>query len=559
MQKITILKDAIQKPEVSDNTTIITFDKLKSWIKQGKIIKHLFGYQEAEILTYHLAIIPKPFQTAVLLKLLSRNTCHFRDEQGFRCAITIRFLSQLFWQLIKDYRRKPKLIQKVHCEVEDLIKQSTGKPQSSHRVDLLATPVYLRTDLWFGVRSGGSVGHIAGVLNNLGEFADKPVFLTTDTIPTVRTGIETHVILPDNSYWNFKELPSFQFNEVFGQNARKLLNNKKLSFIYQRYSINNYSGVKLSTYYRVPFVLEYNGSEIWINRNWGKPLKYEFLSERIELLNLKAADVVVVVSQPMKDELVARGIGVDKILVNPNGVDPNKYFPNVDGSKILKQYNLNRKTTVGFIGTFGRWHGAEVLAEAFGRLLHEFPEYTDQVQLFMIGDGETMPQVKKNLQKYNITDACVFTGLVPQEEGPGYLAVCDILVSPHVPNPDGTPFFGSPTKLFEYMAMGKGIVASDLDQIGEVLKHGQTAWMVKPGDPESLMYGLKSMVDDNELRQRLGNAARQEVIEKYTWKEHTRKIIEKLEECCEHQALSETRCISASTHNNKEDIRQDCP
>ncbi|HSB33189.1 MAG TPA: glycosyltransferase, partial [Nitrospirota bacterium] len=126
--------------------------------------------------------------------------------------------------------------------------------------------------------------------------------------------------------------------------------------------------------------------------------------------------------------------------------------------------------------------------------------------------------------------ACVLTGRIPQEEGPAHLAACDILASPHVPNPDGTPFFGSPTKLFEYMAMGKGIVASDLDQIGEILKHEKTAWMVRPGDPESLMLGMKMLVDHPELRDRLGKAAREEVVAKYTWKEHTRKIIERLQD-----------------------------
>jgi glycosyltransferase involved in cell wall biosynthesis len=68
--------------------------------------------------------------------------------------------------------------------------------------------------------------------------------------------------------------------------------------------------------------------------------------------------------------------------------------------------------------------------------------------------------------------------------------------------------------------------------IGEVLKHDDTAWLVKPGDVESLMDGLKILIDDEHLRNRLGKAARQEVIAKYTWKEHTRKIIEKLMEVC---------------------------
>jgi glycosyltransferase involved in cell wall biosynthesis len=163
-------------------------------------------------------------------------------------------------------------------------------------------------------------------------------------------------------------------------------------------------------------------------------------------------------------------------------------------------------------------------------LLQRYPEYRRLVTLFMIGDGMTMPLVKRNIDKYAIKENCVLTGLIPQEEGPMYLAASDVLVASHKPNPDGTPFFGSPTKLFEYMAMGKGIVASNLNQIGEVLKHDQTAWLVKPGDVEALIEGMKVLIDDTEKRKRLGRAARNEVVAKYTWKEHTRKIIEKLKE-----------------------------
>lgn len=532
MQKIIILQGAAGKSASSDNSTIITSDDLKGLIKQGQIVKHLFRYREVELLTPYLPAIPKPFLTAILLKLLSKKTCSFRDEQGAGHTITIRFLLKLFLQFIKDCVQRFVLIGKVRHELQDLTKQVTTGTRPVYKIDLSAIPVYLRTDLWFGVRSGGSVGHIAGVLNNLGSFAPSPLFLTTDIIPTVKSEIETQVVLPDNSYWDFKELPGFRFNEVFVQKARAFLNNRRLSFIYQRYSLNNFSGIKLARHYRIPFVLEYNGSEIWINKHWGKPLKYESLSENIELLNLRSADIIVVVSQPMKDELVARGIESSKILVNPNGVDPDTYSPGRDASQVRERYNFRKRTIIGFIGTFGRWHGAEVLAEAFGLLLQRFPEYQNQIQLFMIGDGLTMRKVRENLQKYHTEDLCTFTGMVPQEEGPSYLAACDILVSPHVPNPDGTPFFGSPTKLFEYMAVGKGIVASDLDQIGEILKHGETAWLVKPGDVESLMYGLKTLIDNGQLRQKLGMAARQEVIARYTWREHTRKIIEKLKECC---------------------------
>ncbi|HXZ44534.1 MAG TPA: glycosyltransferase, partial [archaeon] len=100
----------------------------------------------------------------------------------------------------------------------------------------------------------------------------------------------------------------------------------------------------------------------------------------------------------------------------------------------------------------------------------------------------------------------------------------------HVPNPDGTPFFGSPTKLFEYMAMGKGIVASDLDQIGEILEHGKTAWLVKPGDPDALADGIVRLARDAGLRGALGEAARCEAVAKHTWTAHVGRILTRMVE-----------------------------
>jgi glycosyltransferase involved in cell wall biosynthesis len=528
--RIEIIRNVVKYSHNAPDSEVVTFAELKNWVREGTILNRILKYQEAKLLTYRTEFIPKPFLAAILIRLLSRNGCYFEDERGFQQRITTRFLMKLLCQFIKDLLKKYFLIYRNLTEIRHLSNEYTDIKSEMKMLDWSATPVYLRTDLWFGIRSGGSVGHISGVLNSFAELIEKPVFLTTDRIPMVRDDLEVHQILPPGSFWDFKELPNLHFNDIFEKGARSCLNGRRISFIYQRYSLNNYSGLKLARYYRVPLVVEYNGSEIWLHRHWSDPLKYEKIAERIELLNLKFSDMIVVVSHPLKEELRLRGIDSHKVLVNPNGVDEDLYSPSVDGSWIRERYQLNRKTIVGFIGTFGKWHGAEILTRAFGMLLHKYPGYQGWVTLFMIGDGTTMPMVKEEIDKYRIRESSVLTGLIPQEEGPRYLAACDILVAPHRPNPDGTPFFGSPTKLFEYMATGKGIVASNLDQIGEVLKHDRTAWLVKPGDVESLTEGLRILIADRARRERLGQAARSEVVAKYTWKEHTRKIIEKLRE-----------------------------
>ncbi len=141
----------------------------------------------------------------------------------------------------------------------------------------------------------------------------------------------------------------------------------------------------------------------------------------------------------------------------------------MDGNHVRTQYGFSGKRVIGFIGTFGMWHSAEVLAETFVILVEKYPEYKKDTRLLLIGYRVNMPLVREILNRHNIENIYILTGLIPQGKGPAHLTACDSLASLHVPNPDGTPFFGSPTKLFEYMAMCEGIVASDLDQIGEVL------------------------------------------------------------------------------------------
>lgn len=516
MTKITIYPPHSQTPPSDQKNRFVSFDEFKSWVRDGSIFSHFFRYKESVLLAHDLRSVPKPFALALLTWLLARGRAERQDKKSSQ-KITIPLLLLLLVQLVRSYLAKPILLREIQ-------KKISSTSSELKELKLSSPPIYLRTDFCFGLQSGGSVGHIAGVLNHLSQFTGNPIFLTTDAIPTIRPDWESHIIAPGNLFLDFSELSSLHFNQIFFNQAVQRIGKRRPSFIYQRYSLNNFSGIELARHYKVPFVLEFNGSEIWVNRNWGGHiLKYEALSERIELLNLQLSDLVVVVSRPLKEELIAKGIDPNKILVNPNGVNPTIYSPEVDGTQIRQKYGLENQTVIGFIGTFGKWHGAEVLAEAYVQLA---PALKDRVRLMMIGDGMTMPLVKQILGSTNT----IFTGTVPQEAGPMHLAACDILVAPHIPNSDGSPFFGSPTKLFEYMAMGKGIVASNLDQIGEILEHNKSAWMVRPGDVLSLTEGLKTLILDKDLRVKLGVEARKKALSDHTWHEHTRKIVDRLKE-----------------------------
>jgi glycosyltransferase involved in cell wall biosynthesis len=508
----------------------VGFEQLRSEIRTGRILARALRYREASLAVANAEFLPKPLFSSILVRMLSRGPAWLIDGKGNRVPITTGLLARRLASSLRDAAARGALLRGADSDLRELETPSAAPVRDP---DAALPPIYLRTDLSFGIVSGGSVGHIGGVLNNLDAFFAKPLFITSDPIPGVRADLPQIHVQAENRFFDFRELPALHYNRTLRRRLEGGLPVEKPAFLYHRYCLNNYMGPWLARRYGIRFVLEFNGSEVWVGRNWGKPLAYEALSQRIERLNLSAADLVVVVSQALKDTLVREGVDPEKILVNPNGVDESRYSPEVSGAAVRARLGLEGKLVAGFIGTFGQWHGAEMLAEAFGRLLAARPDLHDRLRLLMIGDGLMMPQVKRALARHGIGDGAVLTGLIPQSEGPAHLAACDILVSPHVPNADGTPFFGSPTKLFEYMAMGKGIVASDLDQIGEVLSHDRTAWMVKPGDADSLAQGILVLAEDQARRDRLGRAAREEAVAHHTWREHTRKIVARLGEICD--------------------------
>jgi glycosyltransferase involved in cell wall biosynthesis len=314
-------------------------------------------------------------------------------------------------------------------------------------------------------------------------------------------------------------------NIVFTTKSLQLVTSRDLSpddidFIYQRYSRFNWTGVALSLATGLPLAIEFNASEIWVSRNWD-PIGELWLLKRFERLNLRAADLIFVVSEVERRNLTRAGISSERIVVNPNGVDPDTFSPDCGGDQVRRALGVEDKTVVGFAGTFGPWHGASVLAEAARRV-----SLSARCHFLFVGEGEQRSEAEAIIEAAGSVVSATFTGRIPHASIPSYLDACDILVSPHVASKDESEFFGSPTKLFEYMAMGKAIVASRLGQIADVIVDGENGLLVEPGDARGLAQAIEKLSQDATLRARLGSAARQTVLERYTWKHNAARVFE---------------------------------
>lgn len=526
MKKDLIVKYGQFKKEKLDNKKEVQFEQFVSFFTLEGIKKHFFRYSTLIFLCKEFEQISRPFLTMVMCRLMTFGECIWQNQRGEIRKIDIETIVSQFIIFIKEHLTYKRDLQRHFNSVEKLYEINS----KSIIDELNLFSLFLRENLPVGLISGGSISHAIGVINNLEKCTNnKTVVVTIEHLPNIEKNAIVHNVNSEIKFRNVKDFMSIAVNDIFYETINKVMEGKKCQFIYQRCSINAYAGIKYALEYNIPFVLEYNSSEVWTSKQWGgNKLNFIDFSEKVEKLLLEKSDLITCVSKPLKQQLIEQGVDESKIIVTPNGVDIEKYNPELSGEFIRKEYNIDKeKIVIGFIGTFGKWHGAEVLTKAFAQLVKK-QGYRKKVHLMLIGNGIRMPLVKKIIEDNDIKDLCTLTGSVPQEEGAYYLAACDILVSPTVKNPDGTPFFGSPTKLFEYMAMGKAIIASNMDQMAEIFTNRKNAILCQPGSAEELVEGMIILIDNGNLREKIGICARELVCEKYSWEKHTHHIVQAL-------------------------------
>jgi glycosyltransferase involved in cell wall biosynthesis len=227
-----------------------------------------------------------------------------------------------------------------------------------------------------------------------------------------------------------------------------------------------------------------------------------------------AATALIAVSQEVADYLDQNPAARGRIYVIPNGVDPDR-FPVV---LTPSQPGEPGTFTVGFVGSLKPWHGLTVLVEAFARL-HEHAPHS---RLLIVGDGPERAKLDAEIAARGLEEAVCFTGAVPPGEVPGLLASMDAAVAPY---PDLTPFYFSPLKVFEYMAAGLPVVASQVGQLSSLIEDGWNGLLCPPENPAALAASLDRLRQDAGLRARLGQTARAAVLADHTWDSVARRSL----------------------------------
>lgn len=229
----------------------------------------------------------------------------------------------------------------------------------------------------------------------------------------------------------------------------------------------------------------------------------------------RKAKKIIVLTKFLKQELTAFGVDEEKIIIAADAVDLDEFGINLSKGEARQKLSLPAdKKIIAYTGnlSFHDWKGVDIMLKSL--------KYLPGVACLLIGgDPAEKAEIKS---RYPAADI-IITGRKNHSEIPAYLRAADALILPNKTGNQTSAYYTSPLKLFEYMASERPIVASDLPSIREVLNENN-AILVEPNNPEALADGIKQVLADSQLADKLARQALADV-HNYTWQKRAEKII----------------------------------
>jgi glycosyltransferase involved in cell wall biosynthesis len=230
--------------------------------------------------------------------------------------------------------------------------------------------------------------------------------------------------------------------------------------------------------------------------------------------------------------LIADGFPAEKMLVCQNAIAPAEFDP--DAAKpAARPAGMEDAFIAGYVGAFVPWHRVDLMIESARALAPRYP----RLRWLLVGDGVERPRIEKLLAEFGLADKFWLPGAVKHALVPSYILAMDAAVMPH------SNQFGSPMKLFEYMAMGRPVVMPDVPPIAEVVADGVNGMLFRAEDAAALNGALAKLIEDEAFRRRLGARARQDALERHTWRANAQRVL---------AAVAERREFTTKTPSHQE-------
>ncbi|CCG40567.1 glycosyltransferase family 4 protein [Magnetospirillum molischianum] len=289
--------------------------------------------------------------------------------------------------------------------------------------------------------------------------------------------------------------------------------------LYERYNLYFLAGYWLKARTGLPYVVEINSPLASERAEFGG-LALRRLAEWSERTVWRGADLTLPVTDVLAEFVRRTGVTEARILVVPNGIDPQRFSPQVDSTAVRRRHGLEGKVVLGFTGFIRDWHGLPHVIDAMAAM-----ENRAELHFLVIGDGPGRAALEEYAEARGMRDQLTTLGVVGRDHVASYVAAFDIALQPKV------VAYASPLKLFEYMGLGRAIVAPDQPNIREVLRDGENALLFDPDDPAQFCRAIMLLCGDSVLRARLGAAAAHTIeMRDFTWDGNARRIVARLHE-----------------------------
>jgi glycosyltransferase involved in cell wall biosynthesis len=357
--------------------------------------------------------------------------------------------------------------------------------------------------------SSGARAHILGVINGLKDNGlEVKEFIFGDILSKNLQQHDFYKPTKRNFYKRIvADLIRIFLNYLNQIKARKSIG--QVDFVYERLGAFQTLGM-LFKRKGITWILETNSI---IHLEADKDRKSIFFVGICKFFERKAyeeADYIVCITNELKKMVIETfSISEDKIIVIPNGVDTSRFDPELYKTK------SKEKVIFGFVGNLIPWAGIDILIHA----VHKLKDKSD-LRVLIIGDGQCRDEWEQLTKVFNLEHIITFAGRKPWSEIPEEIAGFDFCYSGQI-NTSADGMYHSPLKIYEYLSMGKPVIASAYQDAENLIENGINGYKFSPGSVDELYEVMMKCLNEKERFKSVSIHIRNQILNKHSW---TRRV-----------------------------------